>query len=82
MHKKHTMNNGRSILKEGKINTISRIQGISLQRRMLFRMQMQLITLAEVATFQQGNRYILIALLSTINAIERSMVNWAKWLKV
>jgi hypothetical protein len=76
------MNNGRSILKEGKINTISRIQGISLQRRMLFRMQMQLITLAEVATFQQGNRYILIALLSTINAIERSMVNWAKWLKV
>ncbi len=40
-----------------------------------FGMRMRLTTLVEVATFQQGNRYILGTLLSTINATRRSTVN-------
>ncbi len=43
---------------------------------------MQLTSLAEVATFQQGNCYILRTLLFAVNAIERGIVNWAKWFKV
>jgi hypothetical protein len=46
------------------------------------RMQMQLRTLAKVATFRQGNHYILRTLLSTISAIERGTVNWAEWFNV
>ncbi|CAM6046718.1 unnamed protein product [Sphagnum compactum] len=44
-------------------------------------MQMRLTTLAKVATFRQGNRYILRTLLSAVSAIERGKVNWAEWFK-
>lgn len=47
-----------------------------------FGMQMQLTSLAEVVTFQQGNCYISRTLLSAVNATEKGIVNWAKWLKV
>jgi hypothetical protein len=43
---------------------------------------MRLTTLVEVATFWQGNRYVLQTLLFIANAIERSTVNWAEWFKV
>jgi hypothetical protein len=39
---------------------------------------MQLTALAKVATFWQGNRYILGTLLSTMNAIEKGTINWVE----
>lgn len=43
---------------------------------------MQLTALAKVATFWQGNRYILGTLLSTMNAIEKGTINWVEQFKV
>lgn len=43
---------------------------------------MRLTTLAKVATFRQGNCYILRTPLSIISAIERGTINWAKWFTV
>jgi hypothetical protein len=47
-----------------------------------FGMQIWLTTLIEVATFRQGNHYISRTLLSTISAIKRGTINWAKWFKI
>jgi len=38
---------------------------------------MQLIASAEVATFRQGNHYVLGTLLFAISATEKGMINWA-----
>jgi hypothetical protein len=43
---------------------------------------MRLTTLVDVATFRQGNRYVLRTLLFVVSVTERGMINWAEWFKV